>query len=342
MTALLDSAASARQRRVVVVGTGMVGRRVARLLHEDTCGHAWRLAQLSRLEPGEPIVGGLAPGDVVVLAGGGLHASIAAAIADHGASVVSVSDDLADIRELLDLDDRFRAAGSTVVVGAAMSPGLSGLLLRLLARRLHLVDEIHVAVHATAGPACARRHHRSLAGRAVGWHDGRWIERPAGSGRELCWFPEPVGAHDCYRAEMSDPLLMHRSDPDVARISARMSATRRDRLTARLPMLRPPHPEGGVGALRVEVRGAATDGSRVGMVAGVAELVGAAAGATAAAFARVLLDQGTPAALHAGPWVTVPSGVLISSDPMLPIDRLLHHVVRGGVRLQEFTGDAQT
>ena len=39
-------------------------------------------------------------------------------------------------------------------------------------------------------------------------------------------------------------------------ISARRSARRRDRFTARLPMLSPPHQEGGIGALRVEVRGA--------------------------------------------------------------------------------------
>ena len=39
------------------------------------------------------------------------------------------------------------------------------------------------------------------------------------------------------------------------RVTARVAASRRDRLTARLPMLRPPHPEGLIGAVRVEVRG---------------------------------------------------------------------------------------
>ena len=106
-----------------------------------------------------------------------------------------------------------------------MSPGLSGLIARHLASQLACCDEIHVAVHGTAGPACARQHHRALDGFAPGWHDGEWIERRAGSGRELCWFPEPVGARDCYRAELSDPLLLHRAFPDAARISARVSAT---------------------------------------------------------------------------------------------------------------------
>ena len=137
-----------------------------------------------------------------------------------------------------------------------MSPGLSGLFARHLANDLAGCDELHVAVHGTAGPACAREHHHALRGWAIGYQDGTWIERPAGSGRELCWFPEPVGARDCYRGEMPDPWLLHRSFPDVRRISARRSATRRDRFTARLPMLSPPHREGGVGALRVEARGA--------------------------------------------------------------------------------------
>jgi hypothetical protein len=38
-------------------------------------------------------------------------------------------------------------------------------------------------------------------------------------------------------------------------VTARLAATRRDRFTAQLPMLRRPHPEGLLGALRVEVRG---------------------------------------------------------------------------------------
>lgn len=315
--------------RLVVVGVGVVGGRVSRLLGTTVEHTGRRLASMARLELGAAATGEFGPGDVVVLATGAPHASTAAELAEVGASVVSVSDDLGDTRQLLELDDHFRQSGATLVVGAAMSPGLSGLLARHLSSRLAVVEEIHVAVHATAGPACARQHHRALSGRAAGWHDGVWIERPAGSGRELCWFPEPVGAHDCYRAELPDPLLLHRSHPDAIRISARMSATRRDRLTARLPMLRPPHPEGGVGALRVEVRGAAADGAREVVIAGTAELVGTAAGATATVFAEaVAADE-------------LPTGVVVTSDPSLPTTLLLERVQRRGVRLQEFTGVPQ-
>lgn len=263
---------------------------------------------------------------VAVLASPVPHAPDAARILERGIAVVSVSDDLEDVRALTDLQDLALANDVPLVVGAGMSPGLSGLLARHLAASLDRCDEIHLAVHGTAGPACAHQHHDTLGGRAVGLHDGEWISRPAGSGRELCWFPEPVGAYDCYRAEIPSPVLLHAAFPDVGRISARVSATRRDRLTARLPMLRPPHPEGGVGALRVEVRGADGAGERVTLVVGIAEQVGTAAAATATAFTRAVLDR------------VLPAGLVTAGDAELDTLRLLHDVERLGVRLQEFTG----
>ncbi len=263
---------------------------------------------------------------IVVLAGAGPHAETATGLVRRGVHVVSTSGAVADVRGLLELDDTARDTGSSVVVGAAAAPGLSGLFARHLASALAGCDEIHIAVHGTAGPACAHEHHRSLRGWAIGWHDGTWIERPAGSGRELCWFPEPVGARDCYRAEMPDPWLLHRAFPDVDRISARRSATRRDRFTARLPMLSPPHREGGVGALRVEVRGRDSSGARATRVIGMAELIGTAAAAVAGAFVDLV------AAGDASP------GVITAGDADLPTDWLLAAVARGGVRLQAFTG----
>ncbi len=309
---------------VVVGGNGIVGSRIIRLLNDDRV-----VMRDPRDAAAEDFTSSLSKGDTVVLAVPGQHAHTAAALADLGVSVVSVGDLLDDTGELLELDEMFRDSELTLVVGAAMSPGLAGLIARHLATQLAACDEIHVAAHGTAGPACARQHHRALRGFAAGWHDGEWIERRAGSGRELCWFPEPVGARDCYRAELTDPLLLHRAFPGVGRISARVSATRRDRLTSSLPMLRTPHAEGLEGALRVEVRGADGEGGRQTLIAGIAERVGTAAAATAAVFAAE-----TAAGL-------LPPGVVVSGDGVLDTVGLLAAVERYGVRLQEFTGVAQ-
>jgi hypothetical protein len=302
-----------------IVGRGIVGRRLARLFDaSETRFHDPRAEMLA-----------VAPGDIAVLCHPERHAPLAEEVAARGASVVTVGDDFDDAQDLLPLGRAFLSQGTTLVVGAALSPGLSGLLARHLASQLATVDEIHIALHGTAGPACARGHHRSLSRRSMAWQDGDWADYIGGSGRELCWFPEPVGALDCYRADNADPLLLHAAFPDVARISARRSARRRDRFTAFLPMLSPPHQEGGVGAVRVELRGSNPSGGRECMIAGVAERVGTAAAATAAAFTTLVAEGGLPA------------GLVVAGGTHVPTLEVLHRIEGYGIRLQEFTGVPQ-
>ena len=302
-----------------VVGRGIVANRLHRLLRpRRVMVHDSRWSTVT----------GSTAGDVVVLAHGGAHAPAVPRLLERGMHVVTVGDSLDDTERLMRLD--VAGVETSLVVGAAMSPGLSGLIARHLADGLAVVDEIHIAIHGTAGPACARAHHRSLTGLSLAWRDGAWVEHVGGSGRELCWFPEPVGAKDCYQARIASPLLLHRAFPDAGRISAKRSARRRDRFTAWLPMLRPPHQEGGIGALRVEVRGATSGGARHCAVAGVAELVGSAAAATAAAFVTGVADG------------LLPSGLVHAGQADLPTLELLHRVESFGVRLQEFTGVPQS
>lgn len=303
-----------------LVGDGIVGRRIGRML-------AGRDVQVHdpRREP-TPIA---REGDVAVLAHPVEHAPLAHGFGLRGASVVTVGDDFDDAAALLELAPQFDDTGASLVVGAAMSPGLSGLLARHLSDQLATVDEIHVAIHGTAGPSCARTHHRSLSRWARGWHDDEWVDYLGGSGRELCWFPEPVGARDCYRADFADPLLLHVGFPEVHRISARRSARRRDRITARLPMLSSPHAEGRIGALRVELRGADAAGGRECLIVGIAELVGTATAATAAAFTVLAADR------------ALPRGVVVAGQRDLDTEAVLAGVSSHGVRLQEFTGVPQ-
>lgn len=325
-----------------IVGVGAVGARVARsvLAAEQSVEVEVDDARSDLVTTLMPSLGdrasavrqhrGSRPADervpqVIVLAQPRPHVGLAGIALEAGIHVVSVCDDLDDVRDLMALDRVARRNSVSLVVGAAMSPGLSGIIARHLAARLDRLDEIHVAIHGTGGPECAIQHHRALGGTALGWHDRSWVERPAGSGRELAWFPEPLGAKDCYRAEMADPVLLPRAFPEVERVIARMSATRRDRLTARLPMLTPPHPEGGLGGLRVEVRGE-RGGRRVALVAGVAERTAIAAAQVAAVFALAAIDQ------------DLPSGLVIPGDAQLPTERFLERLASLGLSLKEFVG----
>lgn len=319
---------------VAIIGCGVTGARVAEVL---AAGGARVALVDSRAHVAHAVarsVGGVAvdfadanAADIAVLTHPAPQASIAAKFLIAGVPVVSISDDVGDVRDLLELDPLAVQHGVTLVVGAAMAPGLSGLLARQLADQLHEVDEIHVAMHGTGGPSCARQHHRALGGTSLGLHDGEWIRRPAGAGRELCWFPEPINSYDCYRAEMPDPLLLNRVFPAVGRMSARISATRRDRFTARLPMLSPPHKEGGIGAVRVDVRGSLANGARETLIAGTAVRSSIAAAVVAATVTRWLLDG-----------VAIEPGVMILGDSRLPTADLLEGIRAAGVPLFEFSG----
>jgi saccharopine dehydrogenase-like NADP-dependent oxidoreductase len=289
-------------QRAFLAGAGAVGARAARQLVSIGALEELVVADIDGAVAGavaatigEPVRAGtldeLIPehGDVVLLATGGDHRPLAERALERGAHVVSVSDRPEDVSALLDLDAEARERGCHVVVGAGFSPGLSCVLVARAAMSFERVDEVHVARIGTGGPACARQHHESLAGVVPEWWDGQWMRRRAGSGRQLCWFPDPVGGVDCYRAVTPDRLLLVEALPGVQRVSARVAATRRDRVTAHLPMMRRPHPEGAVGAIRVEVRGrrgAAGDEQVLGAV----DRPALAAGAVCAIAARWALD----------------------------------------------------
>jgi hypothetical protein len=288
--------------RAVVVGAGAVGVRAARQLL-----FLGEVDSLAVVEPkanrlgavveslGDPAFAAsdlnavIDGADVVLLAGPSGHRAAAETALDNGVSVVSVSDDVDDVRDLLALDAEAKERNVHVVVGAGFSPGLSCLLAALAARSFERVDEIHVAKVGAGGPACARQHHVALQGPAVEAGAGTWQRRRGQSGRSLVFFPDPVCGVDCYRAALPEPLLLAPAFPNAERISARVGATRRDRLTAHLPMLRRPHPEGSLGGVRVEVRGrqGQTTGDRV---LGAVDRPAVAAGAVLALAARWAVD----------------------------------------------------
>jgi len=300
---------------VAIVGQGVVGARAAQVLRDIdiTCNVVKDVDHTGSC-------------DVAILARGGEQHEDAETLIGRGISVVTTADEPDEIEELIELDKDARKEGVALVVGATAVPGLSGLLARHLAAQFDSADEIHVAVHGTGGPACARRHHKTLRGFATGLQDGEWIKRPAGSGRELCWFPEPVGAYDCYRAELPDPVLLKKAMPELERITARVSATRRDRFTARLPMLAPPHAEGGMGAVRIEVRGNRA-GSRIVEIAGIAERIAQLAGVVSAVSAHAVVTN-----------MIEVRGARVLGEEGLPNTELLNMVLASGVRLHQFVG----
>jgi hypothetical protein len=333
--------------RIGVVGAGAVGARAARQLAStaevtgvvvaDTApGRAASVA--ASLGPIAEVAGG-GPADIagrgcdaVVLAGPagtGDHVGLARRFLGEGLHLVSVSDSIDDVDALLELDHEAAERGRTVVVGAGFSPGLSCLLARHLAGLFDEAVEVHVARSGHGGPACGRQRDRALAGRAVEWRDGHWTEHRAGSGRELAWFPEPVGGVDCWWAAVPDPILLTRTLPSVERATARIAAgAPLGPLAARLhlrPSLRRRPADGGIGAFRVEIRGR-RDGAQHVEVYGAVERPAVAAG-TVAAVACVAAAAGRLERAGAG-------GLGELAEPV----PLLAELARRGVKAAVFEG----
>lgn len=264
----------------MLVGCGAVGAQAARQLavepeveqlvivrrHPGRWVRAGAVGRVPLGQLGPPtrvrVIGGAMPSratleraDVTIVTAPGVHRAVAEAALAAGSHVVAATDEVAEVGALLELGGEAVRVRRSLVVGTTLSPGLSCVLARFAGRRLDRVDEVHVASLGTGGPDCARRHHRALRTSVREWQDGQWKIRAGGSGREMVWFPDPVGGADCYRAARPDPVLLAAAFPRAQRLTVRLAATRRDRFTSWLPMLRPPHPEGLVGAVRVEVRG---------------------------------------------------------------------------------------
>jgi len=288
--------------RVAVLGAGAVGSRVVRqLLSTDAVDRivlrdtsAERLAQVSR-SLGErvelehhPFPSDLEADAVVVATPRGTQLEAVEAAIRARRPAVLVGNGLAETIAVLHLAGAAAQAGVPVVVGAGFAPGFSCVLAAHGRSWFDTVREMHVSKAGTGGPACALVHHRALSRRSYDWREDGWVRRAGGSGRELAWFPDPVGPRDCYRAALPDPVLLHHAFPRVGRITARVAATRRDRITAPLPMLSPPHVEGGNGAIRVEVRGR-RDGVEDVVVLGATERPAVAAAAVAATAVEWLL-----------------------------------------------------
>ena len=268
--------------------------------------------------------------DVAVLAAAaGPHPAMAERMLEAGVSVVSVSDDVAEVRGLLALDGRARERECSVVVGAGFAPGLTCVMARHAASGFDQVDELHVAKTGTASSSRGRAYLDAMRDQSLDWRDGGWVRRRGGSGRELCWFPEPVGAKDCYRASAPDALVLVPAFPGVDRVTARVSAGPGDRLSAKLPGLRRAGHDDRLGAVRVEVRGH-RHGAYDSAVLGAVDRPAVAAGAVAAVAA---VAAGTGALARTGA-----AGLAELADP----PSFLGELARRGVKVAAFVGTAST
>jgi hypothetical protein len=346
---------------VLLVGTGAVGRRAARQLAEtdgveriliadrvaalaaDAAESMGDRAEVVDWTPDRPLPDGV---DVVASAiGGPAERAVFERALEARVPAAGCADDDDTVRSLLDLDDAAREAGVTLAAGCGLAPGLADVLARHAADALEVVDEIHVARAGSAGPACRSTILRAGRGSVQEWRDGAWARHRAGSGRQLVWFPSPVGGLDCHRAGSGQAALLLDAVPTLRRASMRVASPLGPgrqapgmRLLGNIPVFstaltggsaaRKRDPDGDWGAVWVEVRGRRGRSEEI-LVYGAVDRMAFAAGAVLGVAALWLAKLG-PGPVN----VTGAHGLAALVDPV----PFLGELARRGVKAAVFEG----
>lgn len=328
---------------VLLVGAGMVGRRAARQLVEtdgiadllvadksavravDLARVIGRKARTVEWGPDRPLPEGVAAVAVAIDPQG--ERAVAERAVEAGIPVACSSDDPDSVRSLLDLDDAAREAGIAVAAGCGLAPGLSDVLARHAADALDSIHEVHVARAGTAGAACTHQVERAGHGIALEWRDGAWTRERAGGGRQLVWFPGPVGGLDCRRAGSGQAPLLLDAFPRLSRASMRVAPNpgAGGRKAARR---RRPDPDGDWGAVWVEIRGRRGCSEEI-LVYGAVDRMAFAAGTVLAVTTAWLAGIGGGRALETGA-----HGLAALVEPV----PFLAELARRGVKAAAFEG----
>jgi saccharopine dehydrogenase-like NADP-dependent oxidoreductase len=172
--------------------------------------------------------------DVVVSCAGPAYVTevvAARAAVSGGVHYVSLNDEHRPASRVLELHDAAVAAGTTVISGCGLSPGLTDVLAASAATDMDEIEEIEVSVAVSSaddgGPASALHMMASLSGPASFVSEGRYLEGPAGGSPRLVYFPEPVGWVETFRLGHPEVVTLRRVFPDVASLGFRSGLTER-------------------------------------------------------------------------------------------------------------------
>ena len=154
---------------------------------------------------------------------------MARAAIEAGKPYVSICDDYDAAQAVLELDSEARQRGVTVLTGLGWTPGLSNVLARKGVEMLDRAREVHIAwCGASAdseGYAVVLHTMHIFTGRVPTFAGGTLRQVPAGSGRKVVTFPEPIGRVPVYHVGHPEPVTITRFIPGLQEVSLRGGLT---------------------------------------------------------------------------------------------------------------------
>jgi len=127
---------------------------------------------------------------------------------------VDICDDPQPTIEELDLHNEAKQAGITAIIGMGNNPGVGNLCAKHGAQKLDEVEEIefiwvHPAISRTGGAGVLHAI-GAFSGDVPSYHQGQWVDVPAGSDKEVIDFPEPVGRVEVFHSGHPEPITVPR------------------------------------------------------------------------------------------------------------------------------------
>ena len=157
------------------------------------------------------------------------EARVVRAAIEAGIPYVSICDDYDAVQAVLELDPLARERGVTVLTGVGWTPGLTNILARKGANMLDTAREIHIAwAGASAdseGFAVVLHTMHIFTGQVPTFTGGQWKTVPAGSGRQLVTFPDPLGQVAVFHVGHPEPVTIPRFIPGLQEVSLRGGLT---------------------------------------------------------------------------------------------------------------------
>lgn len=185
-------------------------------------------AQFADANKHESLVKVMKTADIVVNCIGPFYrytTKVCEAVIDAGVDCVDICDDFAATKEVLTLDEKAKEADITIITGLGSSPGLSNILARYSADKLDSVDDIKIAwvdtLTDTGGPAVFKHSLVDFVGPTHQYLDGKLMEVPGFSGREIFEFPPPIGKTEVVYFDHPEPLTLPRYIEGVKNVTVK-------------------------------------------------------------------------------------------------------------------------
>ncbi len=148
---------------------------------------------------------------------------IAAACIEAGTNYVSISDDYDAYLHVIELDEKAREKGVTILSGLGNSPGLTNLLAKKGYQSMDTPKKIHIqwtgGSDEAVGPANVKHVMHIFEGKTLQWQNGKevWVE--CGGGEKVVEFPEPIGIQTVFYTGHAESVSVPRNLPGLEEVT---------------------------------------------------------------------------------------------------------------------------